>query len=103
MEIKRVQPSFGMAIKAKNPESVEEFIFKNFSAKNNMQYRYLQTVTEDCPIDINLSVVKKFGKKRLQAEVGPQTFVSGFFKSPIRTIKQAIKYARKIEQENTLG
>ncbi len=98
MKINKVQPSFGMAIRTKNPRALDNFIFNNLGPKDTVAYRYIQTNSENCPVDVYLSVINKNGKERLQAEVGSKTFVSGFFKSPIRVIKQASIEARNLEK-----
>ncbi|MBO6088580.1 hypothetical protein J6P92_09610 [bacterium] len=99
MEVKSIQPSFGMALKSKDVKAVDNFMFEHLNANSSNIYRGLVQSNEECNEDIFLSVItNRFGIKNLKAEVGSKTFISGFITSPIRTIKEATKYAHKLQE-----
>ena len=100
MNVDKVQPSFGMAFISKDVKSVDSFMFKHFSPKDSMTYRLLERASRDCDVDVYLSVVNNNGKEHLKAEVGPKEFISGFFKSPIKILKKANKYAFSLHNAN---
>ncbi|MBQ6517066.1 hypothetical protein IJI31_07815 [bacterium] len=94
MEIRKCEPSFGMVNYGKG---VSEYI-SSLPHRHAIEFRVAAIVNKTNPINIDLSLVKKFGKTRLKAQVGVQEFVENIFRTPVCVLKKAIKRANKINE-----
>ena len=97
MEIRKTQPTFTAVVKT---EQAAKFIEKLPEAKRQA-ISLIEKNNTDKKIDVFVSTVTKNGKEKLKAEVGPKTFIENLFRGPVKTIRNAAKYANKLEQEQT--
>ena len=92
MEVRRYEPSFGIVRYGKG---VEEHIRKMGHAKA-IEFRVIGINNKNNPIGIDLSIIKKFGRDRLKAEIGYKSFIENIFINSVNTLKRAVKNANNI-------
>lgn len=92
MEIRKFEPSFGMV---RYGAGVEDYI-KTLGHHDAINFRVIGIRNRENPIGIDLSLVKRFGKTRLKAELGVKSYIENIFVNPICTLKRAIKNANRI-------
>lgn len=92
MEINSYQPSFGMV---KYGEGVADYV-KTLGRYKAVEFRVIGIKNRENPIVVDLSLVKKFGRIRLKAEVGAKSYVENMFRNAICTLAKAVKKANEI-------
>jgi len=100
MEVKRVQPSFGMAVII-NPAQEKEVnrYINRLPYEQAIQFSLAKMNQKNNSIDIILSLFKNFwGKTRLKATVGLKEYTEGFLHNPAETIHKAEKEANKVNE-----
>ena len=93
----RVRPQFGMAIKA-TPESLERLGSKFTKVADWVEFDKLVTRENNNDVAHVLLSTGKNGK--LVAQVGPRTFVEGFFGGPIKAINKAVDSAENLRERH---
>ena len=96
MDIKRVEPSFGMAIY--KTQKAKMFINK-LDIRDAFSITVMQIHNRICPVNILLSVLEKGGKQKLQATVGDKIYIQNIFHGPVSTVRRATKYAKTLHEK----
>ena len=103
MDVKRVGPSFGMAVR-RNPGLPETAAYiEQQSGKTISRLRKIIRAELKNPVDIYIGAYRPAGKKlQFVAEVGDKKFKENFFFGPVSTLKKAAKYAQKLYAEQLI-
>ena len=100
MDIKRVEPSFGMAVRRNPGTPAINGYLKNLSGRTIGKLRKIIYAERENPIDVYMGAYGPSERKlRFIAEVGGKRFKENFFFGPVTTLKRAIKLSRKIRQK----
>lgn len=92
MEIRKCEPSFGMVRYGKG---VEDYI-RTMGHYKAIEFRVIGINNRENPVGIDLSLIKRFGRTRLKAQIGAKAWVENMFRNPICVLSKAVKKANKI-------
>ena len=98
MEVKRIEPSFGMVIKNPRTPYINAYL-DSLPARTAKKIINLSATEMENKVPVYLTMIMKYCKPKFAVEVGDKIFKENFLQGPITTLKRGIKYARKLNRE----
>ncbi|MBR6099127.1 hypothetical protein IKP85_05205 [bacterium] len=98
MEVKRVEPSFGLVLKHPKSTAIDTYMRDLPRDLRRKMYSLIDSDKEN-KLSTYLDVIGKWPFCRLSAEVGGKTFKENIFWGPVSTLRRALKYSRKQNAE----
>ncbi len=98
MEIKKVEPNFGMALIA--DKKAEKFI-NRLPYDKAINFAVMKMDSKRIGFDVYLTTVpNKWGKERLKATIGNKEFLQSFWSGPVKITRKAVNIAAKLWEEH---
>ena len=98
MEVKRIEPSFGMVLKNPKATALNSYL-DSLPPHIAIQMEEIAEKEMTNKIPVYLTMLLKRCKPRLAVEVGDKLFVENFLQGPLTVFKRGVKYSRKLNTE----
>ena len=96
MEIKKVEPVFGMAVRRHPKTPAINDYLKNLAGRKLSIFRKVIRNELHNPVDVYMGIMDSGKKAKFFVEVNGEKFIENFFFGPISTLKMGVNYARKL-------
>lgn len=98
MEVKRIQPSFGMVLKNPKTPCIDSYL-NSLPPHIAFQIEDIAKAEMTNKIPVYLTMIMRYCRPRFAVEIGGKQFVENIFQGPLTVLKRGVKYARKINAE----
>ena len=98
MEVKRIEPSFGMVLKNPKTPFINTYL-DSLPPHIAIQMEEIAEKEMSNKIPVFLTMVMRYCIPRLAVEVGDKRFVENFLQGPLTVFKCGVKYSRKLNAE----